>query len=165
MTANSRLKHAAEKLRDILEPRGIQVFDSLSDKRAIENFKVTPRSLLIGSERYGEGIDLPGNQLVCVVIEKINEAMTRGPLAEERKKRTKFALFDYDFPKRMIWLKQRVGRLIRTPIDKGVIVVFDSRYHGWQPPSRQFVDRTLAPMPIITGTRDFILKSIEDLKL
>jgi ATP-dependent DNA helicase DinG len=163
MTANSRLRQAAEILRERLEKHGIQVFDSVSDRRAIDAFRGTERALLIGSERYGEGIDLPGRQLACVIIEKMNESMTRGPLAEARKSRTRFGLFDYDFPLRMIWLKQRVGRLIRSAEDRGAIVVFDPRFHGWSTPSKNIVVAALNPIPVRGGTRDEILMQIESM--
>lgn len=163
MSANFRLKAAAETLRERLEPLGIRVFDSLTDRRAIDSFRQCEKAVLVGGERYGEGVDLPGKQLACVVIEKINEAMTRGPLAEARKARTKFGLFDYDFPLRMMWLKQRVGRLIRTPHDKGAVVIFDPRYHAWSAPSQSHVHTTLAPIPVIGGTRDSILMKIESM--
>jgi ATP-dependent DNA helicase DinG len=165
MTANHRLKHAAEELRRRLEKHGISVFDSLTDRRAIDSFRATDRALLIGSERYGEGVDIPGKQLSCVIIEKINEAMTRGPLQDARKNRTKFALFDYDFPLRMMWLKQRVGRLIRAPSDRGAIVVFDPRFHAWSPPSQAHVVNALKPIPVRGGTRDDILMRIEKMGL
>src|SRR5690606_31198506 len=112
-------------------------------------------------ERYGEGLDIPGPQLSVVIIEKINEAMTRSPLAEARKAQTRFGLYDYDFPLRMMWLKQRVGRLIRSPTDTGAVIVFDSRYHGWSAASRAQVDRTLAPMPILKGSRERIVAALE----
>lgn len=161
MTANHRLKHAAEVLRERLEKYGIQVFDSVSDRRAIDAFRAADRALLIGSERYGEGIDIPGRNLACVIVEKMNEAMTRGPLAEARKARTRFGLFDYDFPLRMIWLKQRVGRLIRSHEDRGAVVVFDPRFHGWSAPSQKHVFAALEPIPVRGGTRDEILMQIE----
>ncbi len=163
MTANSRLKHAAEVLRERLEKHGIQVFDSVSDRRAIDAFRGAERALLIGSERYGEGLDRPGRQLACVIIEKMNESMTRGPLAEARKARTRFGLFDYDFPLRMIWLKQRVGRLIRSAEDRGVVVIFDPRFHGWSAPSKNIVVAALDPIPVKGGTRDEILMQIESM--
>jgi ATP-dependent DNA helicase DinG len=152
MTSNQRLKKAAELLRAQLEPHGITVFDSLSENRAVENFKATEHALLIGSERLGEGVDIPGKQLSCVILEKINEAMTRGPLAEARKSRVKNSLFGYDFPLRMIWLKQRAGRLIRSKTDHGVVIVCDPRYHAWSPSSQRVVQQTLAPAPIFGGT-------------
>jgi ATP-dependent DNA helicase DinG len=161
MTSNRRLRVAAETLRGRLEGRGITVLDSLSDRRAAEIFRATDRALLIGGERYGEGLDIPGRQLACVIVEKINEAMTRSPLAEARKSRTKFGLYDYDFPLRMMWLKQRVGRLVRSPSDRGAVVVFDPRYHGWSAASRNHVKRALAPIPIQTGTREEILRRLE----
>jgi Rad3-related DNA helicase len=98
-----------------------------------------------------------------VIIEKMNESMTRGPLAEARKARTRFGLFDYDFPLRMIWLKQRVGRLIRSPEDRGAIVVFDPRFNGWSPPSQKIVVAALDPIPVRAGTRDEILMQIESM--
>lgn len=160
-SANTRLKAAAEKLRENLEPHGITVFDSLTDKRAVEHFRTTPRSVLVGGERYGEGVDLPGEILSLVIIEKINEMMTRGPLAEARKSRVKFGLFEYDFPLRMTWLKQRVGRLIRTATDKGSIVIFEPRYFGWQAPSQNVVKNTIFPMQLRERTVDQILMEME----
>jgi ATP-dependent DNA helicase DinG len=162
LSANSRLKTAAEKLRERLEPHGITVFDSLTDKRAIEHFRETERAVLVGGERYGEGVDIPGAQLSLVVIEKINEMMTRGPLAEARKSRVRFGLFDYDFPLRMTWLKQRVGRLIRTATDRGNIVIFDPRYFGWSPPSQNVVRQTIAPMKLEELSVDQILLRLEN---
>lgn len=161
MTSNQRLRIAAEALRERLAPHGIEVFDSVSDRRAAEAFRSTERALLIGSERYGEGLDIPGPALSCVIIEKINEAMTRSPLAEARKSLTRFALFDYDFPIRMMWLKQRVGRLIRSHADSGSVVVFDPRYHRWSAASRAVVNRALAPIPVQSGTREQVLMKID----
>jgi ATP-dependent DNA helicase DinG len=164
MTSNRRMRYAADELRLRLEPEGITVLDSQSDRRAAEVFKNTERALLIGGERYGEGLDIPGRGLVCVIVEKINEAMTRGPLAEARKNRTKFALFDFDFPMRMIWLKQRIGRLIRSPTDSGVVVIFDSRVHQWSPGSRGHVVRTLQPIPVRGGDPSAILREMSGLR-
>ena len=92
-----------------------------------------------------------------VVPLAIKPAITK--LAEARKSRTKFALFDYDFPLRMIWLKQRVGRLIRSPSDTGAVVVFDPRYQGWGASSKGQVQRALSPMPIrILGSEEIALE-------
>ncbi len=161
MTSNKRLRYAADILRERLQKHGITVLDALSDRRAVDVFRNTERALLIGSERYGEGLDVPG-ALSCVIIEKINEAMTRGPLAEARKARTRFALFEYDFPLRMIWLKQRAGRLVRCHTDRGAIVIFDSRFYRWSRASQQQVLQTLAPIPVRTGSRDTILERLEE---
>ncbi len=161
LSSNRRLKIAADVLRQRLEPRGITVLDSLTDRKAAEIFKQTERAVLVGGERYGEGLDIPGASLSCVIIEKINEAMTRGPLAEARKAKTRFALYDYDFPLRMMWLKQRVGRLIRGPGDTGCVVVFDPRFTTWSQSSRKHVVQALAPMPIKAATREEILMEVE----
>jgi ATP-dependent DNA helicase DinG len=162
MTSNRRLTQAATRLRERLSPQGIEIFDSVSDRRAADSFRTTERAVLIGSERYGEGLDIPGPQLSCVIIEKINEAMTRSPLAEARKARTKFALFEYDFPIRMMWLKQRVGRLIRSSTDSGSVVIFDPRYHNWSASSRAVVDRALSPIPVRSGSREQVIAWIEN---
>lgn len=160
-SANSRLKAAAEKLRERLEPHGIEVFDSITDKRALDHFKQSARGVLVGGERYGEGVDIPGDQLSMVVIEKMNEMMTRGALADARKQRVRFGLFDYDFPLRMIWLKQRVGRLIRSATDRGSVVIFDPRYYAWSAPSQNIVRQTLAPMQIRELAVDPILDELQ----
>src|SRR5205085_915767 len=95
MTSNQRLRSAVSALRERLKPQGFSVFDGLSDSRAVESFRNTEKAVLVGSERHGEGLDIPGPALSCVIVEKINEAMTRGPLAEARKARTEFGLYDY----------------------------------------------------------------------
>src|SRR5690606_2465004 len=87
MTSNMRLREAADRLRSELEPLGIEVFDSVSDSRAADAFRRAERAVLVGGEKYGEGLDVPGG-FRAVIIEKIHEAMTRGPLAEARKARS-----------------------------------------------------------------------------
>jgi Rad3-related DNA helicase len=57
----------------------------------------------------------------------------------------------------MIWLKQRVGRLIRSASDQGAVVVFDSRFHQWKPNSRSFVIQALAPIPVVGADTTRIL--------
>ncbi|MCC7441923.1 MAG: hypothetical protein IT285_09830, partial [Bdellovibrionales bacterium] len=152
MTSNVRLREASARLHQLLQADGIQVFDSATENRAAEAFLASERAVLLGGERYGEGLDIPGKRLTCVILEKIHEGMTRGHLAEARKAREKSPIYDYDFPLRMIWLKQRVGRLIRSPQDEGAIVIFDPRVSRWSPGSRRVVLSALAPMPTRLAT-------------
>ncbi|HTL11217.1 MAG TPA: ATP-dependent DNA helicase, partial [Bdellovibrionota bacterium] len=148
MTSNVRLREASSRLHAMLKDDGIQVFDSATEQRAAEAFVASDRAVLLGGERYGEGLDIPGPKLTCVILEKIHEGMTRGHLAEARKARARSPIFEYDFPLRMIWLKQRVGRLIRSPSDKGAVIIFDPRVARWSHTSRKVVLNALAPMPV-----------------
>lgn len=161
ITSNARLRVAVEELRENLKDENIAVIDGASDTRAGEHFRQMERAILVGSEKYGEGLDIPGDALSLVIIEKINEAMTRGPLAEARKAQTDFAIYDYDFPLRTMWLKQRVGRLIRSQTDKGSVVIFDPRFHKWGKRSQEMVSRSLSPMPLKVGSVDEVLDQIE----
>lgn len=156
MAARSRIDYAVPRLSERLSPKGIKVLNGTRDRLAQERFRENPKALLVGSEAYGEGLDLPGNQLVVLILEKINEAMVRGPLHDARRNLYKNGLFEYDFPKRMNWLKQRMGRLIRTPEDQGVILLLDSRYYSWSQASQEVVRSTVFPMPL----KDFSIPEI-----
>jgi len=165
MAARSRIDYAVPRLSERLSSRGIKVLNGTRDRLAQERFRENPKALLVGSEAYGEGLDLPGSQLVCLILEKINEAMVRGPLHDARRALYKNPLFEYDFPKRMNWLKQRMGRLIRTPSDRGVIVLLDSRYYQWSQGSQEFVHQTVFPMALKDIPSQEIPLEIERLKL
>lgn len=146
LCSRERMNRAVEELRKRLEPSGIDVVYD------VEQFRSNPaKCLLVGLEKFGEGLDIPGQDLACVIVEKVNESMTMKPLFQKRVEAIEAkgqSSFVYSFARRLIWLKQRVGRLVRTETDKGWIVVFDSRFEGWSPNSQKFIVEGLAPIPI-----------------
>ena len=103
-----------------------------SPKRLLlQQFMDNPRAVLVGSASFWEGIDVPGDSLQCVLIDKLPFPPPNDPLVEARVQRLeaagKNAFAHYFIAEAAIALKQGGGRLIRTERDRGLLVVCDPR--------------------------------------
>ncbi|MEO7337119.1 MAG: ATP-dependent DNA helicase [Caldimonas sp.] len=100
----------------------------------MQQFMADPRSVLVGSQSFWEGIDVPGEALQCVVIDKLPFPPPGDPLVEARVRRLEVegrnAFSDYFVAEAAVSLKQGAGRLIRHETDKGLLVVCDPRLVG-----------------------------------
>jgi ATP-dependent DNA helicase DinG len=100
----------------------------------LQQFVTDPRAVLIGSASFWEGIDVPGDSLQCVLIDKLPFPPPNDPLVEARVQRLEAAgrnAFAHFFiAEAAIALKQGGGRLIRTEQDRGLLVVCDPRMAG-----------------------------------
>lgn len=100
-------------------------------RQLLQQFLATPRSVLVGSQSFWEGIDVPGDALQCVMIDKLPFPPPNDPLVEARVKRLEAegrnAFSDYFVAEAAISLKQGAGRLIRTEADHGLLVICDPR--------------------------------------
>ena len=104
---------------------------SMSKEGLIERFRETPNAVLFATSSFWQGVDVRGEQLSCVIIDKLPFAVPTDPVVAAR---TKFidenggkSFFDYSVPQAIISLKQGIGRLIRSKTDRGVIAILDSR--------------------------------------
>ena len=90
--------------------------------------------MLVGSQSFWEGIDVPGDALQCVLIDKLPFPPPNDPLVEARVKRLEAegrnAFADYFVAEAAVSLKQGAGRLIRSETDRGLLVVCDPRMAG-----------------------------------
>ena len=97
----------------------------------LQRFLDTPRSVLIGSASFWEGIDVPGDALQCVIIDKLPFPPPNDPLVQARSKelesRGRDPFNDYFVAEAAISLKQGAGRLIRSETDRGLLVITDPR--------------------------------------
>ncbi len=100
----------------------------------LQRFIDDPRAVLVGSASFWEGIDVPGDTLQCVLIDKLPFPPPNDPLVEARVQRLEAAgrnaFTHYFIAEAAIALKQGGGRLIRTEQDKGLLVVCDPRMAG-----------------------------------
>lgn len=100
-------------------------------ERLLDQFRREPKGVLFGAESFWEGIDLPGDELQCVVITKIPFANPSQPLTRARLdwiERSGGNPFDeYMVPLAILKTKQGFGRLIRRATDRGAVVFMDSR--------------------------------------
>ncbi|HQU84397.1 MAG TPA: helicase C-terminal domain-containing protein, partial [Pyrinomonadaceae bacterium] len=104
---------------------------SMSKAGLLERFRKTPNAVLFATSSFWQGVDVRGEQLSCVIIDKLPFAVPSDPIVAAR---TKFidenggkSFFEYSVPNAVITLKQGIGRLIRSKTDKGVIALLDTR--------------------------------------
>ncbi len=132
------LRAIGEQLQAEFDAQGDQVQvlvqGQVPKRQLMQQFLAQPRSVLVGSQSFWEGIDVPGDALQCVLIDKLPFPPPNDPLVEARVKRLedegRNAFADYFVAEAAVSLKQGAGRLIRSETDRGLLVVCDPRMAG-----------------------------------
>jgi len=97
----------------------------------LEEFRLTPNAVLFATSSFWQGVDVQGEQLSCVIIDRLPFAVPSDPVVAARVKSIDTAggnaFFQYQVPAAVITLKQGFGRLIRSLHDRGLLVLLDNR--------------------------------------
>ena len=97
----------------------------------LEEFRLTPHAVLFATSSFWQGVDVQGEQLSCVIIDRLPFAVPSDPVVAARVKSIDAdggnAFFQYQVPAAVITLKQGFGRLIRSLHDRGLLVLLDNR--------------------------------------
>jgi ATP-dependent DNA helicase DinG len=131
-------------------PYPILVQGSAPRSALIERFRETPNAVLLGTSSFWQGVDVVGDALSCVVIDKLPFASPGDPITAARidalRESGADAFTDYQVPLAILTLQQGLGRLIRHRSDRGVLAILDPRVRtmGY---GRRFLD-SLPPAPV-----------------
>lgn len=129
-TSYAQMNQVYETLRDKLAfPLMIQGEKSKSG--LLEAFRETPGAVLFATSSFWQGVDVQGEQLSCVIIDKLPFSVPSDPVVAARIRQINEsggnAFYQYQIPSATILLKQGVGRLIRSRTDRGILAILDSR--------------------------------------
>ena len=155
-TSHRALAQGAAWLRDRWAgeaPYGLYVQGEAPRERLLKDFREDGNGVLLGTTSFWEGVDVKGDALRLVVIEKLPFASPEDPLVRARIDHLQAGggnpFRDYQLPEAALALKQGVGRLIRSEDDYGAVVICDPRVLG-----RSYGRVFLAALPGMTVTQD-----------
>jgi Rad3-related DNA helicase/DNA polymerase III epsilon subunit-like protein len=154
-TSYGPLKRVWALLQERLDARGIASLAQGLDgtrRQILQSFLADPRTVLLATSSFWEGVDIPGDRLRCVVIDKLPFPVPTDPLVRARSERLRDPFGEYILPVAIIRLRQGFGRLIRSASDRGAVVLCDPRLR-----TRQYglgFLRALPPAPMAVTAFD-----------
>ncbi len=146
-SSKKRFEEAREYLLAEFDGK-LPVFIQGMGAQVVEDFRASGRGILLGMESFGEGIDIPGEALQFVFIDKVPD-LRQDLVIQKRRDFYDAALgsefSDYYLAHRTRALHQKLGRLLRTESDYGGVIVVDSRVKGWKGATMQKLMKLMEP--------------------
>ena len=151
-TSHRALRRAAELIGETLD-YPILVQGDAPRTELLETFRTTPHAVLLGTSSFWEGVDVRGQALSCVIIDKLPFAAPGDPVLNARLARMeeqgRNPFVEYQLPEAVLTLKQGIGRLLRDKNDYGVLMIGDPRLRT-RPYGRIFLNS----LPEMTHTEE-----------
>lgn len=151
-TSYKALEYVAESLKSHIEfPLLLQ--GSMPKHELIDRFKEYQNAVLLGTSSFWHGVDVRGDALSCVIIDKLPFAAPDDPILQAKiqmlKKQGADPFLTYQLPNAVLTLKQGAGRLIRDVQDRGLLVICDPRMVG-----ARYGQTFIQSLPTMPRTRD-----------
>ena len=151
------VERVAARLRQLIEDDDralpLLVQGSSTRRALLDEFRRSGNAVLVGSVSFWEGIDVRGDALSVVAIDKLPFAPPDDPVVEARIRRLRRlgrnAFMEYQLPEAVTLLRQGAGRLIRDERDRGVLMILDDRLLG-----KPYGRAVLASLPPFARSRD-----------
>jgi len=151
-TSHSALRTAAKLLADDCD-YPLLVQGDAPRRELLEQFRAAGNAVLLGTSSFWEGVDVRGETLSCVIIDKLPFGSPGDPVLQARiealREQGANPFMEYQLPRAVITLKQGIGRLIRDQADRGVLVLCDPRLLG-----KSYGRIFLNSLPAMPRTRD-----------
>lgn len=166
-TSHRHLQDVYGVIKEPLEAAGYAVLGHGVDggrTKLVDEYKNHEKAVLLGTDTFWEGLDLPGDFLKCLIIVRIPFAVPTVPQVEARleylTKLRMDSFMAYSLPQAIIKFKQGVGRLIRTEQDKGTVIILDKRMV-----SKRYGQHILRSIPLknqFRGEMDLVIEKVKD---
>jgi ATP-dependent DNA helicase DinG len=129
-TSYRNLREVHGRLR-LIKPFTVLVQGEKPKAVLLSQFREDTSSVLLGTSSFWQGVDMPGETLSCVIIDKLPFAPPDDPIVAARLEKITeeggSPFWEYQVPSAVLSLRQGLGRLIRRTTDRGVLAVLDSR--------------------------------------
>ncbi len=129
-TSHASLQSTSKALKGSLESQGFEVLAQGVDgtpHQLVRRFVENPKSVLLGTASFWEGVDLAGDALKVLLVARLPFSVPTDPVFSARSELYERAFDEYAVPQAILRLRQGFGRLIRTSRDRGVAVILDKR--------------------------------------
>lgn len=162
-TSHSALQSTYRAIKRTLEARNILVLGQRIDgspRQLIDRLKANPRTIILGTNSFWEGVDIVGDALSLLVITKLPFPVPSDPVFAARSEQFEEPFAQYAVPQAILRFKQGFGRLIRSSDDRGACVVLDRRIV-----SRRYGDAFMNSLPnceLSVGSTDRIALGVSD---
>ena len=162
-TSHSALQSTYRAIKRTLEARNILVLGQRIDgspRQLIDRLKANPRTIILGTNSFWEGVDIVGDALSLLVITKLPFPVPSDPVFAARSEQFDQPFDQYAVPQAILRFKQGFGRLIRSAEDRGACVVLDRRIV-----SRRYGDAFMNSLPsceVTIGSTDRVATSVGD---
>ncbi len=160
-TSYAQLRATADAIRTELDRAGITVLEhgTSSRSRILREYRQLDKAVLLGTRSFWEGVDLPGDELQCLIIVKLPFAVPSDPVVAARCTDLENPFGDYMLPDAILRFRQGFGRLIRRESDRGVVILLDSRL--WR---KEYGQAFLESLPHCTVSRSPLSNLTEEIQ-